>query len=178
MSLLVVGEAAVGVALFGGLGTFWLSGIRGVARHERSVLKEHAHAARANLAAVEAAEDDPIFSPEAIEQSVREAVALADDIWRGEPIESPERPDERLIRTWARLWQSRLGSGLVATAQPSVDLLSVVNRNDEEEDRIVMRVRFRFTANTPGSGLLAYTTCTPTNAGPLGAVAAAGFCSP
>jgi len=118
MSVLVVGEAAVGIALFGGLGAFWFSGIRGVTRHERSVLKEHTHAAHAHLAAVEAAEDDPIFSPEAIERSVREAVELADDIWQGEPIEIPERPDEGLIRAWARLWQSRLGGGLEAVAHP------------------------------------------------------------
>jgi len=57
MSALIVPEVAVGVVLFGGLGFYWVAGLRGAGRHERAVLKEHALAARAHFAAVEAAED-------------------------------------------------------------------------------------------------------------------------
>jgi hypothetical protein len=75
-------EVAVGAALFGGVGYCWFGVIRGAARRERAVLKEHARATRAHYAAVEAGEDDPIFSPDAIEQTVAEVVALANDLWR------------------------------------------------------------------------------------------------
>jgi hypothetical protein len=154
MSVLVLGEAAVGVVLFGGLGAVWFSGIRGVARHERAVLREHARAARAHFAAVEAAEDNPTFAPEAIEQSVREIVGLAGSLWRRDRVESSERSDESLIDAWAQRWQSRLGGGLEAAAQPTVDLLSVINRNDEEEDRVVVRVRVRIHCKHPRIGTL------------------------
>jgi hypothetical protein len=132
-----------------------MAGIRGAARHERAVLKEHAHATRAHFAAVEAAEDDPIFSPEAIEQSVTEFVTLADGLWRtGARGALDGRPDAGLVRAWARSWQSRLGNGLEAVGQPSIDLLSVVNRDNDDEDRVVVRVRLRIHCKHPGPGTL------------------------
>jgi hypothetical protein len=153
VSLIVVGEVAVGVVLFGGLGAVWLSGIRGVARHERAVMKEHARATRAHLAAVEAAEDDPSFSPEAIEQTVVEIVALADGLWRAGVFGALEgRPDARLVRAWARSWQARLGTGLEVVGKPSIDLLSVVNRDDGDENRVVARVRLRIHCRNPRVG--------------------------
>jgi hypothetical protein len=155
VSALVVPEVAVGVILFGGLGAYWMAGIRGAARHERAVLKEHDQATRAHFAAVEAAEDDPIFSPEAIEQSVTEVVTLAEGLWRAGTFEAlDDRPDAGLVRAWARSWQSRLGNGLEAVGQPSIDLLSVVNRDDKEEDHIVARVRLRIHCKHPGVGTL------------------------
>jgi hypothetical protein len=155
VSGLAAGEVAVGVVVFGGLGAYWLAGIRGAAQHERAVLKEHAHATRAHYAAVEAAEDDPSFSPEAIEKSVAEIVSLAGELWRsGAPGALAGRPDAGLIRTWARSWQSRLGDDLEAVGQPSVDLLSVVNRDDETEDRVVVRVRQHLHCKHSGVGSL------------------------
>jgi hypothetical protein len=63
-------------------------------------------------------------------------------------------PDAGLVRAWARSWQSRLGTGLEAIGQPSIDLLSVVNRDDEEEDRVVVRVRQRIHCKYLGVGTL------------------------
>jgi hypothetical protein len=155
VSAVLVGEVAVGVVLFGGVGACWVATLRSAARHERAILKEHAHATRAHFAAVEAAEDDPSFSPEAIERSVAEVVALADGAWRAGTFEALDgRPDAGLVRAWARSWQSRLGTGLEAVGQPSIDLLSVVNRDDEEEDRVVARVRQRIHCTHPGVGTL------------------------
>jgi hypothetical protein len=155
VSAIVVGEVAVGVVLFGGLGAVWLSGLRGVARHERALLKEHARATRAHFAAVEAAEDDASFSPEAIEQSVAEIVALGNGLWHTGAFGTMDgHPDAGLVRAWARSWQSRLGTGLEAVGQPSIDLLRVVNRDDEEEDRVVVRVRQRIHCKYPRVGAI------------------------
>ncbi|HEY1832758.1 MAG TPA: hypothetical protein VGG38_21145 [Acidimicrobiales bacterium] len=153
--LSVAVEVAVGVALFGGVGYCWFGVIRGAARRERALLKEHARATRAHYAAVEAGEDDPIFSPDAIEQSVAAVVALADGLWRNGTFGVLDgRPDGGLVRAWARSWQSFLGTGLEVTGKPSVDLLSVVNRHDEAEDGVVVRVRLRIHCKYPKVGTL------------------------
>lgn len=150
----VAEEVAVGAVFVGGYGAYWMVAIRRAARHERGVLKEHARASRAHYAAVEAAEDNPTFSPDAIERSVTHVVTLAEDIWRGESIETLQgRPDADLISAWARSCESFLGDGLEAVGKPSVDLLSVINRNDQEEDRVVMRVRIRTYARHPRIGV-------------------------
>jgi hypothetical protein len=146
----VVGEIAVGIVLFGGLAAFWFSVLRGAARHERAVLREHRRANRAHYAAVEAAEDAPTFSPDAIESSVTEIVALGVALWRGGTSAALEhRPDAALIRVWARSWQSWLGKGLETVKRPSIDLLGVVNRHDEEEDRVIARVQLRIRCAQP-----------------------------
>jgi hypothetical protein len=155
VSALDVVEAAVAVGILGPIAAIWIGGIRSEARHERAVLKEHARANRAHYAAVEAAEDDPIFSPDAIEQSVTEIVAQAEALWRGELSLLDGRPDVRLVRAWARSRQSWLGSGLEVRGKPSVDLLRVVNRDDEKEDSVVVRVRLRVHCKYPRLGLVA-----------------------
>ena len=154
-ALEVVPEAAVGVVLLGGLATYWISVLRGAARHERAVLREHARATRGHFAAVEAAHDDPSFSPEAIEQSVIEVVELADGLWGAGRLGALDsRPDAGLVRAWARSLQMRVGDDLGSAGRPSVDLLSVVNRDDEDEDRIVVRVRLRIHCAHPKAGSL------------------------
>jgi hypothetical protein len=147
-------EIAGGGVLFGGVAYCWFTFIRGAARHERAVLKEHARATRAHYAAIEAGEDEPIFSPDAIERSVRQLVTLAGGVWRSAPLGDLEgRSDKALVRAWARSWQW-LGDGLEVDGQPSIDLLSVVNRHDEEEDRVVARVRLRIHCKHPKVGTL------------------------
>jgi hypothetical protein len=153
--LVLAAEVAIGALFLGGLATYWMIAIRGAARHERAVLRERSRASRAHYAAVEAAEDDPIFSPDSIEASVKEIVALAGDLWRSERIDDLDRrPDSRLIRAWAQSWQSRLGKGLEAVGSPSTDLLRVVNRDDEQEDGVVVRVRLRIHCKQPVVGAL------------------------
>jgi hypothetical protein len=153
VSPLSVVEVVVAVGVLGPIAAVWIAGIRSGARHERAVLKEHARAYRAHYAAVEAAEDNPSFSPDAIEQSVTQVVALADSLWHSGKFDSlGGRPDASLIRAWARSRQSWLGSGLEAKGKPSIDLLRVVNRDDEAEDRVVVRVRLRVQCKLPRQG--------------------------
>jgi hypothetical protein len=149
-------EVAVAVGVLGPIAAIWIAGIRNRVRHERAVLKEHSRANRAHYAAVEAAEDDPNFSPEAIEEFVTEIVALADALWRnGECGALDGCPDERLVRAWARSRASWLGSGLKVVGKPSIDILRVVNRADEEEDRAVVRVFVHIHCRHPRLGFVA-----------------------
>lgn len=148
-------EIAAGVVLLGVAAAYWFGTFRRGLHHERAVLREHAHAIRAHYAAIEAAEDNPSYSPDAIEQFVNEVVTLVNGLWRKGAIGSVDgRPDARLVRAWAQSWQAQLGSGLKAVGKPSVDVLSVINRNDEEEDRVVVRVRLRIYCKHPSLGTL------------------------
>src|SRR5580658_8892561 len=113
-------EVAAGVVVLSVAAAGWISVLRGAARHERAVLKEHAHAIRARYAAIEASEDNPSYSPEAIEHSVIEVVTLANDLWRkGTTPSVAGRPDARLVRAWAKSCELRLGTGLEAVGKPA-----------------------------------------------------------
>jgi hypothetical protein len=153
--------------------------IRDTARRERAVLKEHARAISAHYAAIEASEDEPLFSPEAIEQSVAEIVMLADGTWRAGAFLAPDgRPDAGLVRAWARMWQSRLGNGLEAVDKPAIDILGVVNRDSDEEDRVVVRVRLRIYCRPPIAESSVGTTSILMSDGLSGAAAVVWSCSP
>jgi hypothetical protein len=148
-----VAEGIVPAALIGGVASMWVVNIRRTAHHELASHKEHARAERAHYAAVEAGEDDPAFAPEAIEAVVASIVALAGAIWSGaEASESSARPDSNIVRAWAGSWQSRLGRGLAADGKASVDVLNLVNRHDNDEDRVVLRVRLQITCAQPTLG--------------------------
>ena len=113
------------------------------------------HTAR-HYATVEAAEDNPNFAPKAIERFVTEIVVLADALWRkGECGALDGNPDERLVRAWAYSRESRLGRGLKVVRKPSINLLRVVNRADEEEDRVVVRVYLHVHCRHPRLGFIA-----------------------
>jgi hypothetical protein len=155
VSVYLAAEVVGAVVFVGGPLVCWVSVVRRGAHHERAVLKEHSRASRAHFAAVEAAEDDPSFAPDAIEQSVAEVVALADAQWRSGAFENPAgRSDARLIKAWARSNESWLGDGLESFGKPSVDVLDVVNRDGKEEDRVVLRVRVRIHCKHPKLGAL------------------------
>ena len=156
MSGLLVAQVGAAVVVLGGVAGAWAAIARSGVRHERAVLKEHARAYRAHYAAVEAAEDDPSFSPDAIELFVSEVVELADTVWRADGRGALEGcPDARIIRTWARSRESWLGSVLQAVGKPTIDLLQVVNRDDDDEDRVAVRVRVRVHCKHPRVGLVA-----------------------
>jgi len=57
-------------------------------------------------------------------------------------------------RRLAQSCQAQIGDGLKVVGRPSVDLLNVINRNDEEEDRVVIRVRLRIYCKHPSLGTL------------------------
>jgi hypothetical protein len=141
------------VLLLSAVGAYWIAALRGTAKHERAVLKEHARATRAHYAAVGAAEDEPNFSPEVIEKSVTEILAMARGHWRLDHIEAlDERLDGGLIRAWAQSWRSQLGSDLEFLGEPAVDIVNVMNRGAETEDRVVLRVRVRIRCRHPAVG--------------------------
>jgi hypothetical protein len=146
----VVPALAVGATIAG----YWVAVIGREALHERAVLREHSRATRAYYAAVEAAEDDPTFSPETVQRSVLEVVAAADRLWQAGDLAVDGRPDAELVRAWARSRQFWLGSGLQVRGTPSVDLLHIVNREGEDEDRVVARVRVRVHCRHPRLGLI------------------------
>jgi len=156
LSALGLAQAGTAVVILGAVAAGWIAVARSGVRRERAVLREHARAYRAHYAAVEAAEDNPDFSPEAIERFVTEIVALADALWRkGECGALDGSPDERLVRAWAHSRESWLGSGLKVVRKPSIDLLRVVNRADEEEDRVVVRVFVHVHCRRPRLGFIA-----------------------
>ena len=144
------------VAIFGSVGAAWIGVARKRALRERAMLKEHARATRAHYAAVEAGEEDPSFLPDVIQQFVIEVLRLANGFWREQRFRDVDgRPDAKLVRAWAQARQSWLGNGLEAKRKPSIDLLRVVNRGNEAEDRVDLRVRVRIHCKHPAVGLVA-----------------------
>lgn len=157
MSLVADGEIALSVGVAGCISAYWFSGLAGEARRGLADRRQRARSERANLAAIEAAEDDdPSFAPEAVRQSVLQVLALVNRVWRGRTATAlDERPDGVLIRAWARARLAWLGSGLRLTGNPSVELIRVANRAGEDEDRVVARVRLRIRCRRPAFDLLA-----------------------
>ena len=150
MTAVALAEVAVALVIGGGVATPWVAGAISRGRHERALLREHNRARRAHYAAVEAAEDNPDFSPEAVEHFVDQVVAIATDLWRGgRGTGLSSRPDGALVRNWAWSRQAWLGMGLEVRRKPSVDLLDVVNRGYEDEDRVVVRVRLHLRCPHP-----------------------------
>jgi hypothetical protein len=134
----------------GGIGASWIAVALRRARHERAELMAHARANRARGAAVEAAEENPLFSPEQIKRSVVDVLRFGQALRRTADAGDLEgRPDAHLIAAWARSRESWLGGALDVVGQPSVDLLQVVNRKSETEDRVVARVRLKVRCRSP-----------------------------
>ena len=145
MTPLGTAEFAAGLCVAAAIPAYWLAGVAKEAHRERAARKERVRARHAHLAAVEAAEDDdPAFAPEAVHESIMQMVALADRVWRGRSATGlGDRPDGDLIKAWSRARMSWLGTPLRVRGNPSVDLLRIVNRPGEGEDRVVARVRVR-----------------------------------
>jgi hypothetical protein len=144
MSLVGVVSIAIAVGIAGCFLVTWLLVAASGVRHELEVRRRHVRADRAYYAAIEAAEEEPAFAPDVIRQAILEVVALAEGISRADVVTASDgRPDVGLIRAWARSRESWLGSALQVRGTPSVELLRVVNRAGECEDRVVARVRLR-----------------------------------
>lgn len=153
MSAVGAFEVALAVGVAAVMGFAWLAMIGREALHERAALRARARATRAYYAAIEAAEDDPTFSPDLIRASVHEAVALVDQLWHGAPLDVLDgRSDAGLVRAWARSRQLWLGDGLDVRGDESIDILRVVNHADDDEDRVVVRVRARVHCRRPRLG--------------------------
>ena len=145
-----VSQFGAAVIVLGGTATGRKTVVTSGVRGERAELKGRAHAYRAHYAAVEAAEDDRSFSPEAVEIRRRDR-ALAGQLWRTGECAALDRLPRVLLSKPGTFAPIPAGSGLKVVGTASTELLRVVNRDDEDEDRIDARVRCTSTANTPGS---------------------------
>lgn len=110
-------------------------------------------ARRAERVAVEASVEDVAFSPEAIRASVTEMLDAAQAVWAGheEPAHR-ERRDIQMIRGWANGWRQQIGEGLRISGRPKIDIVSVVNREDQTEDRAIVRLHLRIHRDPKASG--------------------------
>ncbi len=114
---------------------------------------------RAERAAVEASLDDPAFAPDAIREAVLAMLELAQQVW--DDAERRSTPvGEQPIVSWATARRRQIGVGLRMKGKPKVDILRVINRRSETEDRAIVRVRLRVhrdpkaSATEPGDGTL------------------------
>lgn len=123
------------------------SAIRAAVRAERIAgwrVMTRLRARRAERVAVEASVEDPAFSPEVVRASVTEMLEAAEAVWAGrEDGDHRQRADIQLIRGWAASRGRQIGRGLRIVGQPRIDLVSVVNREQEAEDRAVVRLHLR-----------------------------------
>ena len=122
----------------------WAGVAYGRARRARLEHQAKARGRYAEGAAWEAALDDPAFAPARLRATVGDIVGLAEQLWDGpRPSLLADRPDGWLIATWARTKAEVWGRGLCAEERPDVTPLRVVNREGEDEDRVVLRVRLK-----------------------------------
>jgi hypothetical protein len=137
----LIGEAAVGVLALA-LAAYWLVAGRNAGRRELASWRGRRRVERAQGAALEAAEQDPAFEPTHVRTAVRRMLRAAEREWRT-PGAMPPRPDQQVIQRWAREKRAWLGRGLRVEGEPRIDLVHLVNREDDAEDRVVVRVRMQ-----------------------------------
>jgi hypothetical protein len=118
-----IAEWVFAVALLITFGVVWVRSVISGGRRGRLRLMARRRAPRARLAAVEAALDDPAFAPERIEGAVAEILPQV------------------------------LGNTGRVEGRPRIDILGVVNREGETEDRVVVRVRAHVARSQPAAGL-------------------------
>jgi hypothetical protein len=119
VSATAIGEWVLSGGLLVGIGYTCVRSLASEGRRGRLRLLALRRAPRARRAAEEAALDDPAFAPEHIEAAVREMLP-------------------RVLRRFGDL-----------SGGPRVDILGVVNRAGEAEDRVVVRVRARVVRDPP-----------------------------
>jgi hypothetical protein len=153
-----VGEWVLSIGLLAGIG---VTAVRAVVDEERRAtlrVLTRLRARRAERAAVAASIDDPVFAPETIRASVQGMLATAESIWRTGNRSKSRRDD--LIATWAEDRHRQIGDGLRLVGKPRIDVLRVVNREREGEDRAIVRVHLRIhrdpkvSANERGDGTI------------------------
>lgn len=114
-------------------------------RGRRLRKRREAHRRRVELAAAEAADDDPAFAPDAVVQSAERMFRTAQAAWDARDdaqLATLLAPDllvewRRRLRDFAeRGWHNRVEVAAVA----SVEYLGLVNRAGEGEDRVTCRI--------------------------------------
>lgn len=123
---------------------YWSSLGREVGRRGVASWRGRRRADRALRAAFESAQDDPVFDPAQIRMAVKRMLRAAASEWvaPGAPPEDAHA-DHQVIQRWARQKSDWFGSGLRIAPEPQIDLVHLVNREGDAEDRVVIRVRVR-----------------------------------
>ena len=116
--------------------------------HYEAEQRARGRARRAQAAMTEASLEQDWFASEEISGTVDEILAVADEVWRdGHVGSATQRKDRSYIERWAHSMAADIGAGVRLAGEPTVDILGVINRPGESEDRIVLRVRLRLSAD-------------------------------
>lgn len=131
-----------GGAVLATVGIAWLALARDALRRWPSERWATRRARQAEAASIEASLEIEAFAPEKVREAVHEILAFATAVWTGtdEPI-LESHADAGVIRAWALSHGSDTGTHV--EGRPRVDLLRVVNRAGDTEDRVSVRVRGR-----------------------------------
>ena len=138
---MAIAEWVLTGGLLAGIGYTCVRSLASSGRRGRLHVMALRRAPRARRAATEAALDDPVFAPQRIEAAVTSILELTEVLWHHPERAPHRRPDERVIRARAQNSAAVLGGEARLTGRPRVDILNVVNRERETEDRVVVRVR-------------------------------------
>jgi hypothetical protein len=124
------------------------------------VLRDRVARLRGHRVALIASLDDPAFDPDTIRGAVGAIAAAVDEIWAGARSDLVSaRPDARLLEEWAAQIVQSTGPGVRIARPPTLRIIGLVNREGEQEDRIVARVRIALRRDThsmtwPGDGTI------------------------
>lgn len=142
MSVTDIGEWVLSAALLVGIGALCVRELVSGGRRGRLHLLAAVRAPRARRAAIQASVQDPVFDPERIEAAVTTILQLTEELWQGgQALGVRGRPDAAVIRAWAENSGRVVGTHARVAGHTRVQIMGVVNREDEHEDRVVVRVR-------------------------------------
>jgi hypothetical protein len=128
------------VVLVGGVG--WAALAHERVRRRRVDRHARRRSWQAEQTAVEASLEDEAFAPEAIRSAVDGVLAFVSTVWSDdESVALGDRSDAGSVYRWARSRAKLLGGGTWVVGRPVIDLLRIVNRPGQSEDRAVVRVR-------------------------------------
>jgi hypothetical protein len=147
-------EEIAAAAVFGGaLLVTWAVSARDLGRRWRRERRARRRSRAVELLSMEAALEDDAFDPDRVREAVRSLLALPTTRRReDEPGHDWAATDRRLIKRWRA--QHRIGAAAGLVGDPRIDLLQIVNRAGEAEDRVVVRLRAQFrdpARHRPGS---------------------------
>lgn len=134
-------QVAEGSAFLAVLGAGWALAARDGIRRSLNERRAAARSRRAERAAVEATLEEDAFAPERIRAAVSEILTAAESRWRywGGDRLSQDRADGAAIAGWVAA--HGLAGAIHVDGEPRVDLLRIVNRDGEQDDRVDVRVR-------------------------------------
>ncbi|MDW5595654.1 Tim44-like domain-containing protein [Conexibacter stalactiti] len=139
-SPLLVGVIFLVVIVF-----FVIAAISAAMKVRRYRKRREAHVKRVHLAAAVAADDDPMFEPDAVRESAERMFHSAQEAWDGRDYAALERllvPD--LMVEWRRRLEDFRGKGwhnrVEVLGIDSIEYLGLTNREGHHEDRVTVRI--------------------------------------